>query len=364
MPSNQVSTGSSMDTTSNDKKLSNHMSRRFEAALIAIGESSGNRARVEAAHLQGYYARGLHNAEKAQMDLLSAQQSLQDAHKNFRKERLDQMSANRNLKSLQKSEDLVEHHTLMRQKDELTRVALRNELAISETKRLRRELDRRQAATDLNSGVDNFELNLRRLVRPGDKAKEGEMGGGEDTPPMPAGRTPLEHMDLMKSRAPANANLLAMSQPYLKSIHAARIEELDARREREARRTKVIVEQQKGLKDAEEKSAAAALVERLAKEGEMERRQAAELWRREGDEKRVDEEERLAREKEYQIVRAREWDDSIRRDAERLLATKDERMAAAALAAAENAKRKAALKREKSRLFAEKVVVQLIQIAE
>lgn len=109
----------------------------------------------------------------------------------------------------------------------MEREELRVELALSEKARRRKLEELHHAALDVHGGIDAFEINMKRLVR-GDQGQEGE----EVVAP-PAGRTPLEHMEQLKSRAAATAKLLEDTAAYMRGVKDARADEVASKRERE-----------------------------------------------------------------------------------------------------------------------------------
>lgn len=110
--------------------------------------------------------------------------------------------------------------------EEIEREELRVELALSEKARRKKLEELHHAALDVHGGIDAFEINMKRLVR-------GDTGEGEEVLAPPAGRTPLEHMDLMKSRAAATVKLLEDTAAYMRGVKDARADDIASKRERE-----------------------------------------------------------------------------------------------------------------------------------
>lgn len=110
--------------------------------------------------------------------------------------------------------------------EEIEREELRVELALSEKARRKKLEELHHAALDVHGGIDAFEINMKRLVR-------GDTGEGEEVLAPPAGRTPLEHMELMKSRAAATVKLLEDTAAYMRGVKDARADDIASKRERE-----------------------------------------------------------------------------------------------------------------------------------
>lgn len=97
----------------------------------------------------------------------------------------------------------------------------------------------------------------------------------------------------------ADAGTVArQSEAYLAAIRMRRKDELQARREREARRMKVLVDQQRALDEAQYEASLQALRGALARRGEGEQALGARLSQVEAEED-VMREDRLLREAQY-----------------------------------------------------------------
>lgn len=131
---------------------------------------------------------------------------------------------------------------------------LRVELALSEKARRKKLEELSHASLDVSLGIDAFEINLKRLVKVEGSAEEGV------AVPASAGATgalqgsPLEHMTKMRGMSMPVGKMLEGSQGYLAGVKAQRAEDVATKREREARRRKVLVEQQQAAELAAAKS--------------------------------------------------------------------------------------------------------------
>ncbi|GLC51118.1 hypothetical protein PLESTB_000467700 [Pleodorina starrii] len=331
--------------------------RQFED-LMRLQAANPNQV-MESIHLSKFADEGLRQQREALATLLRerAQQAAQ--RDTFRAGQMEKMGSARSDKAQKLSRDDAVHAALLKRKEEMEREELRVELALSEKARRKKLEELHHAALDVHGGIDAFEINMKRLVR-------GDTGEGEEVLAPPAGKTPMEHMEQMKSRAAATAKLLEDTAAYMRGVKEARAEDIASKREREARRRKMVVEQQAAAATAERKAQLDALVSALQRQSAEEQRLAARLWQV-SQEKEVMRENRLLRERQYAERRERDWEETLRREAEMHRSMREAYEAEAALemeawraAQAARAEAKAA----KHAAFAREVAYQLVGLAE
>ncbi|EFJ52136.1 hypothetical protein VOLCADRAFT_103155 [Volvox carteri f. nagariensis] len=342
--------------------------RQFEE-LLRLQAANPNMV-MESIHLSKFADEGLRQQREALATLLRerAQQTAQrDA---LRSTQMEKMSSARSEKAQKLARDDAVHAALLKRKEEMEREELRVELALSEKARRKKLEELHHAALDVHGGIDAFEINMKRLVRgdqgEGEFASPGDYTKGEEVLAPPAGKTPVEHMEQMKSRAAATAKLLEDTAAYMRGVKEARAEDVASKREREARRRKMVVEQQAAAATAERKAQVDALVSALQRQSAEEQRLAARLWQV-SQEKEVMRENRLLRERQYAERRERDWEETLRREAEMHRSMREAYEAEAALEmeawrAAQQARAEA--KAAKHAAFAREVVYQLVGLAE
>lgn len=116
----------------------------------------------------------------------------------------------------------------------MEREELRVEMALAEGSRLRRLDQRTAAAREAASGIDAFELTLKRVC--GGAASGG--GGGADAAPSGGDAAqqqegPMATLGRLRAFAPAARELAEQGAGYLEAIRARRRDEQEARKERE-----------------------------------------------------------------------------------------------------------------------------------
>ncbi len=82
----------------------------------------------------------------------------------------------------------------------------------------------------------------------------------------------------MRELATSPTRLLEDMAGYMNGVHAQRVDDLATKREREARRRRMLVEQQAAAHEAERKAEAEALLQELARTVAEEQQVAAQLW--------------------------------------------------------------------------------------
>ncbi|KAG2499886.1 hypothetical protein HYH03_002175 [Edaphochlamys debaryana] len=280
--------------------------RHFEETLR--NNATNPNAVMEAMHLSAFTEEGIRQQREALATLLRERATTVAQRDTFRAGQMDKLHSARSDKAQRLDRDEAVHAALLKRKEEVEREELRVELALSEKARRRKLEELHHAALDVHGGIDAFEINMKRLVR-------GDQGEGEEVLAPPAGKTPLEHMEQMKSRAAATAKLLEDTAAYMRGVKDARADDIASKREREARRRKLVVEQQSAANSAERKAQTEALLTALQRQSAEEQRLAARLWQV-GQEKEVMRENRLLRERQYAERRERDWEETLRREVE------------------------------------------------
>lgn len=175
-----------------------------------------------------------------------------------------------------------QHHTVVTTRRGAEKHDLQVELTVLEGRERRKQEVKQASVVDVLGGIDAFESILTRLGteslgtgRDGEAPGTGKDLSGTETGGLGAtgtiGQSPLDTIRQIRTMAPDLGTLAKQSEAYLATIRAKRKEELGARREREARRMKVLVEQQKALDETQHGEALEVLRESLQKRSDEER---------------------------------------------------------------------------------------------
>lgn len=295
--------------------------RHFEDTMRS--QALNANALMESMHLAQYTAEGQRQNQAVLAGMLKERSQKLGERSMFRATQLGKLSSARSDKTQKLLRDDAVHASLVKRKEDIEREELRVELALAEKARRKKLEELQHSSRDVNAGIDAFEVNMKRLVR-------GDQAEGEEALAPPAGKSPLEHMEKVKSRAVATAKLLEDTAAYMRSVKDARADDVAAKREREARRRKMVVEQQAGAAEAERKAQSESLLASLQRQSAEEQRLAARLWQV-GQEKEAMRENRALRERQYTERRERDWEDTLKREMELHRSMREEYEAEAAL---------------------------------
>eukprot|EP00878_Enallax_costatus_P044531 GHUV01053192.1.p1 GENE.GHUV01053192.1~~GHUV01053192.1.p1 ORF type:complete len:383 (+),score=153.40 GHUV01053192.1:92-1240(+) len=180
------------------------------------------------------------------------------------------------------------------------------------------------------------------------------------------GESPMNTLSRIRTFAPTAAKLAESGGEYLATIKARRHEEVAGRKEREARRKKLIVEQQAARTAAEGRMEADSLLEMLVRRSAEEQKIGQRLWQLR-QEKAAMEADRQLREEQYAARREKDWEETLRREAEIHRSIKAQHDAATQQELTswkEQQEARSAAKKAKRTAIANKVAWQLVQLAE
>ena len=157
------------------------------------------------------------------------------------------------------------------------------ELSAIEKSRRKKLMKEKIADIDLNTGINWFERNRKRLGVGGDDDDDGAGSGSgpaEEGNQMGVNRmTPIEHLlKIEEETAPLLKTLAVPARNYLKNLHERAIEEKQNRKDRGARRRKQKLDQKNASKDAEDGKHKAALLLSVEETSRSEREIACKKW--------------------------------------------------------------------------------------
>jgi len=313
---------------------------------------------MESMHVRKYQERQYRLEAKAQAGARADQESALNKRDTLRSSLQNKMTMQRTSKANQLEHDAAVHAALLKHKDEVEKEELRVELALAETHKQKRLEELHHAALDVTHGIDTFEINMKRLLKGDDNGEEALIPA--------TSHTSLEHQAKLRAMATSTTKLLEETAGYMAGVRAQGVEDVATKREREARRRRMLVEQQATAAEAERRAEAEALLSALARQSTQEQQLAERLWQL-SQEQEVMRENRLLREQQYAARRAQDWDDTLKREFEqhRSLRQQYEATAAAekeAWLASERARKEA--KAAKHRAMCENMAWQLVQLAE
>ncbi|KNC51004.1 KPL2 protein isoform 1 [Thecamonas trahens ATCC 50062] len=172
-------------------------------------------------------------------------------------------------------------------------------------------------AAEVNDEIESFEKNIRRMGvgEKENKAMEDELHDPSKilTWAAKAKLPPVEHMRRIRSMVPTRSQMEEASASYLASIQASKRDEVEARKERQKRRRKVLLEQQKAHLDMEEKRVEQLLLSKLMRQSQAEAQLAHNLLKTRY-EKQVIYANRVFRESQYAARRQADFEAALERD--------------------------------------------------
>mmetsp|Transcript_11588 Transcript_11588/g.20946 ORF Transcript_11588/g.20946 Transcript_11588/m.20946 type:complete len:1515 (-) Transcript_11588:179-4723(-) len=186
-----------------------------------------------------------------------------------------------------------------------------------------RTLTNTKAKMKQESEIDQFEARLSRMgldakskraQDTGDDGKEAvlklkKMIADQD-------EVPFKHIEKLATQTTkALAETKADSEQYKRRIQQRKIEDGEARKEREKRRRKMLLDQQKNYRDIDEKRRQEIMLAKLLRVSKQERQIAQDLCQQ-AEWKEVIVRNRAEREEQYAIRRQRDYEEEIERTAE------------------------------------------------
>ena len=231
----------------------------------------------------------------------------------------ESVAVRREVIEARKERDLAAHLANRQRQRDFERDELRIELAVRERRERKKRAALMDASVELADGIAEFERNLRS-VADGPAARTSAGGGAQgsadkeaETMPTFSSTTPLEHLQNIKTMLPDARAMRNEGAEYLGRMRAKRAEEAAARKERERRRRKSVLEQSRAQAAMEERRREAELLDSLRTGALEEQRLAGELWQLR-QEKEVMRENRAFRESQYAERRARDFEESLERN--------------------------------------------------
>ena len=217
-------------------------------------------------HLRAFEEEAIRQQREAEvmdaLDMMTKQQRLADGRDMLR----TKLAENRAYLQDWEREGKINHAKNQATAKERERRDLRLELAMREKARRTRALDSDTAAQDMASGIDTFEDSLRRIQDAVDVPVDEALLSKTAT------ESPHEFLQSLAGRVPRSLEMQKESEQYMTKVKERRIEDTLARKERDRRRRRVLVEQMRTHKDMVAKKREESIKEKLLRQSAEEER--------------------------------------------------------------------------------------------
>ena len=272
-------------------------------------------AQIEALAMTGFREQAnavMRQADQAQKDMKAAHLRKQKEYREGLRGTFTRSRAARK-EVTEKGQKL--HRANLNRWRELERQDLAVELAM-QARRDQRKLDQSVAAAkDFTDEIDEFEITLQRL------GKESVKESAADS--MPLYGSAEELLEAIQAQVPESETLKEQGELYINKMRSKRVGEMDARKERERRRRKLLAEQAKAQQEREHRQREEAVFTALERQSEEENRLAKKLWQLKQEEA-VIKENRIIREEQYAKRKAEDHEESLKREANLAAARRSE----------------------------------------
>ena len=297
------------------------ISRQFETTL-RVNEDRPNLV-MEQAHVAHFAQEKYRHQERVVADHVARKEEMVRELQHRRSQQVERFNSTRELKAANTTAAIASHQRYMSELRRMERTEVEIEMAIAEKDRLAR-LDRTLASkADTVDGIDEFEKNLERMREDPKTSRIKVLGKNvvEASAELTVGKIkpltgvdPVEHLNSMQNSLPSGEIMQHFGDRYMDKVRAKAAEERDARKEREARRHKLLVDQQRTSAAFEAKKRQDDLLNALSAMSQQETRVAARLKDLE-IERETMRENRQKRNNLYESQRAADYEASLRREA-------------------------------------------------
>ena len=207
-----------------------------------------------------------------------------------------------------------------RRRVEQEKAALRFELSVQRKKEREREASLAIAADDALGGIAAFERNLQRLKSEAQTAGltvgGGAAAGGDDDAPLEAlqSANAIQHLEKLAKQLPSGERTRQEAAQYVAQVKQKKETEMIARKEREQRRRKVMLDQAIGQQQMEEKRREELLLAKLLRKSSEERSMTDRIMRIREEKEQI-RRNRIVRDAMFAERRERDFRESLERDA-------------------------------------------------
>ena len=247
-------------------------------------------------HLRAFEEEAIRQQREAEvmdaLEMMTKQQRLADGREGLR----TKLAENRAYLQDWEREGRINHAKNQAIAKERERRDLKLELALREKTRRTAVFESQAAADEVSKGIDGFEDSLRRMQDTVDEEIDEALLTKTTT------ETPHEFLESLQARVARGADMAKESEAYINKVKERRMQDILARKERDRRRRRVLVEQMRTQKDMEASKAEAAIREKLVRQSAEEER-IAERMHESLAMKEVMRRQRQAREEQYRAQR-------------------------------------------------------------
>ena len=295
--------------------------RNFETTL-RVNEDRPNLV-MEQAHVAHFAEEKYRHQERVVSDHNAKKEEMLRELQSRRSQQVDRFNSTREFKAVNTANAIASHQRYMSELRDMERTEVEIEMAIAEKDRLAR-LDRTLTSkADTMDGIDEFEKNLERMREDPKTSRIKVLGKNVVTAsaeltvgkiqPL-TGVDPVSHLNAMQNSLPNGKIMQHFGDRYMDKVRAKAADERDARKEREARRHKLLVDQQRTSAAFEAKKRQDDLLNALSAMSQQETRVAARLKDLEVERQNM-RDNRTKRNTLYESQRAADYEASLRREA-------------------------------------------------
>ncbi|KAI9096087.1 hypothetical protein DFS34DRAFT_623887 [Phlyctochytrium arcticum] len=187
----------------------------------------------------------------------------------------------------------------------------------TEVRKRKQERQRKTTITKFKWEVNNFEERLTNFVHDATRGSEEDLSSAPETVQkfvaLKAPMDPLNHLKMLSRSLPTSEERSEQSHEYLEKIRLRKLEDVVSKREREQRRRKRALEEQRAQEEADKAHLEQMALSKLLRQSKQERRIAEQLIHVR-HEREVMRENRVFRERQYERRRQEDYENALARE--------------------------------------------------
>ena len=343
--------------TSQRRPFEEKMHRIFDEVMRVA--SMPAKAQIEERALAWYSEQAVAQRRSVEEAQASLKAEKLEQQKIFRKELRGTFRGRVTKKQMAEELGRKEHSANQHRWRELERQDLAVELAMQARREEKKAQSHVLAAQDCRDSISDFETTLNRL------GKDEVPKSSRDAQPI-IDSSPLEHLRAIQARVPDEAVLKKQGAEYVALMKTKRVEAMNARKEKERRRRKLLCDHAQAQRDSEDEKRKEYLFSTLERESTEEQRVSKRLFQLR-QEQQVIAENRKVREEQYATRKAQDRDEALKRE-EALANTRREMYEESSLQEAEKweaiKEARAQAKRDKNADFCAQLLDALVTVSE
>ena len=343
--------------TSQRRPFEDKMHRIFDEVMRVA--SMPAKAQIEERALAWYSEQAVAQRRSVEEAQASLKAEKLEQQKTFRKELRGTFRGRVTKKQMAEELGRKEHSANQQRWRELERQDLAVELAMQARREETKAQSHALAAQDCQDSINDFETTLNRL------GKDEVPKSSRDAQPI-IDSSPLEHLRAIQARVPDEAVLKKQGAEYVALMKNKRVEAMNARKEKERRRRKLLCDHAEAERDCEGEKRKEYLFSTLERESAEEQRVSKRLFQLR-QEQQVIAENRKVREEQYATRKAQDREEALKRE-EALANTRREIYEESSLQEAEKweaiKEARAQAKRDKNADFCAQLLDALVTVSE